>query len=499
MKRLLTLLSLFAAYVAASAQADVQKYLDSLDRVAPLNESVWGACAVRADGRKVASLHEMHKMLPASNLKLVTTGIAMKALGAGFEFETSMAYSGQVADGVLQGDLYIVGGGDPTLGSDDSISIPRTALLRQMRGFLEKEGITRIAGRIIGDGRFFDGDSDLGSWQYEDIGTYYGTGGNGLSYNKNVQEIRVEAGKKAGDSLSVKVQYPYTPWMRLTLRCTTGKPGTGDELYLYTNDLAPVAELRGTYGAGRQPKTVKVSNKFGAYTFANTFCAYLRSSGIAVDGGAADIDHAGNIRTDLTKEAAYAPAAKVSDLHRIGSVKSPSLKRIAYVTNHESDNFYAETLLRMTGRSLTGSASYDSSLVAGHRVLKNLKVNDFVGASIADGSGLSRKNYVSPDFMCRFLSGMMADGCFEDYISTLGQTADAYPARLRKASADQQARVYMKSGSMDGVLCFSGYIVPDDGGKADAVIFSIMTNNCSAPLWKTYAIIDEFIYRLLRL
>lgn len=499
MKRLLTLLSLFAAYAAASAQADVQKYLDSLDRVAPLDESVWGACAIRADGRKIASLHEMHKMIPASNLKLVTTGIAMKTLGAGFEFETSLAYSGEVTDGVLNGDLYIIGGGDPTLGSSDSIAIPRTALLRQFRSFLEKEGITRIAGRVIGDGRFFDGDSDLGSWQYEDIGTYYGTGGNGLSYNKNVQELRVEAGKKAGDSLSVKVMYPYTPWMRLSLRCTTGKGGTGDELYLYTNDLAPVAELRGTYGAGRPPKTVKVSNKFGAYTFANTLCAYLRSSGIAVDGGPADIDHSGNIRTDLAQAAPYAPAARVKDLHMIGSVKSPSLKRIAYVTNHESDNFYAETLLRMTGRSLTGSACYDSSLVAGHRVLKSLKVNDFAGASIVDGSGLSRKNYISPDFMCRFLDGMMSDSCFEDYISTLGQTADSYPARLRKASAEQQARVYMKSGSMGGVLCFSGYIVPDDGGKADAIIFSIMTNNCSAPTWKTYSLIDGFIYRLLAL
>ena len=183
----------------------------------------------------------------------------------------------------------------------------------------------------------------------------------------------------------------------------------------------------------------------------------------------------------------------------IGSVKSPSLKRIAYVTNHESDNFYAETLLRMTGRSLTGSACYDSSLVAGHRVMKSLKVNDFAGASIVDGSGLSRKNYISPDFMCRFLSGMMSDGCFEDYIATFGQTADSYPARLRKASVEQQARVYMKSGSMGGVLCFSGYIVPDDGGKADAIIFSIMTNNCSAPTWKTYSLIDGFIYRLLAL
>lgn len=482
----------------AAAQDGVQAYLDSIGRVQPLGEAVWGALAVRADGSKIASFNELTKMLPASNMKLITTGAAIKALGGDFEYETRLAYSGSIEDGTLKGDLYIIGGGDPTIGGNDSIAIPKDVLFKEWRGMLEKAGIMGIDGHVVGDPRFFDGEGSRGSWQYGDVGTYYGTATSGLCFYKNAQDFRVEAGAKVGDPISMKVSYPFTPWMTVTEACSTGRAGTGDELYLYTTDLAAVSEMRGTFAVDRKPKTVQCSNRFGAYTCANTFCAYLASSGIEVSGGAADVDRFGNVRPDLRTMASAGKAADQASLTEIGSVKSPSLRRIAFITNHISDNFYAETLLRTIGRVKTGSACYDSALVAERRVFKELGVNYLVGATIEDGSGLSRQNYLSPDFVCRFLRAMLSDDCFGDYISTIGQPGEAYPARLRKLTAEQKSRVYMKSGSMGGVLCFSGYVIPSDGGgKDDAVIFSIMTNNCGGPTWKTFSLIDDFIYKLL--
>ena len=503
MKKILTVIAVatmaFECPGAGQAKNSLQRFLDSLSTTKPLSEAVWGACAVRQNGRQIASKNQTVKMTPASNLKIVTTGAAFKALGAGFRFETSVGYRGTVENGTLDGDVYIIGGGDPTLGSEDTISLARGVVLRRIKDMLAGAGISRITGHVVGDGRFFDGERESGSWLYEDIGTYYGTGGEGLSYYKNTQDFQVTAGKSVGDSLTIKTVYPFTPWMEWYIACNTGKAGTGDLLYLYTSDLAPIGELRGTFAVDRAPKTLKCSNKYPAYTLANTLTSYLRKSGIEVNGGPADIDRKGRIRTDLHTGATAGEAASAGDLKVLGSVKSPELARIASVTNKESDNFYAETLLRMMGKKASGSASYEASLAAEEDVFKSLGINSSDGYSISDGSGLSRKNYISPRFMCNFLRAMLSDPCFPDYVNSLGQPGTVYKTRLRKATPQQKERVYMKSGSMDGVLCFSGYVIPADGGKEDVIAFSFMTNNAPGASWKIGTLIDGFITVLLEL
>ncbi len=484
---------------AGPVKNTLQHWLDSLASAKPLSEAVWGACAMRQDGRIIASKGRTVKMIPASNLKLITTGVAMKTLGAGFRFETSLGYSGTLEGGVLDGNVYIIGGGDPTLGSEDTISLARSAVLRKMKDMLMEAGIIRIKGHLVGDGRFFDGERESGSWLYEDIGTYYGTGGDGLAYYKNTQDFQVTAGKAVGDSLTVKTVYPFTPWMEWSMACSTGKAGTGDLLYLYTSELSPVGELRGTFAVDRAPKTLKCSNKYPAYTLANTLAAYLRKSGIEVEGGPADIDSRGRIRTDLRSGRTEGAAVSPEELTLLGSIQSPSLSKIASVTNKESDNFYAESLLRMTGKRMEGSASYPSSLKAEADIFKLLKLNPEEGASIVDGSGLSRKNYISPLFMCGFLRAMLSEPCFPDYAGTLGQPGTVYKTRLRGATLEQKERVLMKSGSMDGVLCFSGYVIPEDGSKEDIISFSFMTNNAPGAAWKIGTLIDEFLLALLEL
>lgn len=474
-----------------SVKTKAQCYIETAARGEALKSSVFGVLAVTEGGDTLACWNSDQRMVPASTMKLITTGMAIHLLGPDFKYITRIGYSGVIKDGTLDGDLYIVGGGDPTIASKDSISISRTDLFRQWKSFLDKAGIKRVSGNVIGDGRYFDGPMEHDTWSYQDIGTAYGAGLNGLSFYENAQDFRVSAGPSVGSPVNVSVIFPATPWMKYEYSCKTAPAGTGDQLYLFNSDFAPRAEVRGSFAIDRKPKVEEFSNRFGSYTCAHYFCDYLRSNGIAVSGTPADIIR-GRIRTDLSSSEYSRYASKVDDLNMLGQTYSPSLARIARETNLKSDNFYAETLFRTLGR-LHHSASYDSSYVAMNEVMKSLGISaDDI--RIVDGSGLARHNYISPSFFVRFLSAMMDSPSFADYIQTIAQPGSRhYESRLRESPASVKSRVHLKSGSMNGVRCFSGYIEPSAGSKSDTIVFSIMTNNSLAPASRLDPIIDRII------
>ena len=364
-----------------------QHFADSVSRGKALYGSGFGVLAVRVGGDTIACINPHKRLLPASNNKLISTGLALVELGPEFRFPTSIAYSGSIKDGVLEGDLYIVGGGDPTIASGDSISLEANQLFSVWKKFIDDAGIREIHGRVIGDGRYFDGMYIPGSWQYTDLGTYYGTGGNGLSFYRNVKSFNVTAGKNVGDPVTVVDSYPDTPWMTYTNESTTGESGTGDELYLYTSELAPVGIMRGTFAVDRRPKTEECSNMFPALTCAWYFTNFLKGNGLRVSGEAADIGQDGKVRTTPTICTGLYPAAE--EMTVIGTSYSPTIEQIARITNWRSDNYYAETLYRMIGRKNAGSADYEACQMAEYQALERLGLCT-EEINIEDGSGLSR-------------------------------------------------------------------------------------------------------------
>ena len=472
----------------------VQNYIDVISSAEPMKSASLGVMAMTVGGKVLVDHNSIHALIPASNTKLISTGLAIHELGADYKFKTRIGYSGTVENGVLKGDLYIIGGGDPTLAAKDSIVSYIDATFAKWYNAMKAAGIRSIEGRIIGDGRFFEGQIDRNSWSYEDVGTYYGTGGNGLAFYRNVVDINVKAGTKVGAPISHEISYPDTPWMTYSYSCTTGKKGTGDMLYLYTSDLAPVADLRGTFAIDRQPRKEEVSNKFGALTCALYFSRYLEKYSVKANGGIADTDVNGNIRTGIFPLETAGKATSVDELNIICTTESPSLKRIARITNFRSDNFYAESLMRMLAKEKTGSASYDSCSVAVSKVLESIGVDSSYGINIVDGSGLSRENHMSPDFFCRYLKAMMSSPSFPDFVETLLSPGKGdYSSRLQDESDSLKKRIFMKSGSMSGVRCFSGYITPSDGSKDDTIIFSVMVNNYDGPTWKLNGQLDKII------
>lgn len=488
------ILSTLLLPVLAAGQTRAQRYLDSLMRTEPFRSAQMGVLAVKVGGDTVAQWGRLHKMEPASNTKLITTGLALACLGPEYRFQTSIAIDGTVSEGVLHGDVYILGGGDPTLASRDSIASGIDGVFAKWKKMLTAAGIKRIDGNVLGDGRWLDGERELPSWLYEDIGTYYGTGGGGLSFYRNKLDFKVSAGAKTGDPIHIGPVYPDTPWMTFRYRCTTGKAGTGDQLYLYTSDLAPIGEMRGTFAVDKGPKTVECSNKFAAFTCAHEFYKYLKSSGLPVKGYG-DIDDFGHIRLDLGGSTAPARAASPQEgLTVLGITRSPQLRRIAYLVNQRSDNFYAESLLRTLGKERRGSACYDSCYVAQREAFRSLGVDPSYGVSLYDGSGLSRKNAVSADFFCRFLRALMDQPVFEAFAGTLSQPGVGSQAgRLRSEPQTVRSRIWYKSGSMEGVRCYTGFVTPTDGGKEDTIIFSVLLNSYSGPNWMAMSRLDKLI------
>ena len=452
----------------------LQQKVDQAVTAEPLKGAVVGIMVQDMSGHVVAQREAGRRMVPASNLKLITTGTALHALGPDFRFETSLGYTGEIdADGTLHGDVYIVGGGDPTIGVIDTVAVKPDALFWRWKSLLKDAGISRIDGRVIGDGRAYEGHLENQSWSYDDTGTYYGAGCNALSFYENAIDYAVSAGVE-GEPVKVTQRYPDTPWMHFGNLTSTGPKGTGNSLYLYTTDLAPYAEMRGTFAVDRKQKLEHFANKYGALTCAYYFWQNLRSTGWTVSGGYADIDRGGYVRGRD-----FVPADKAGTPKLVGKSESPVLSRIVRQTNVLSDNFYAEAIFRQMGEKATGIAVYDSCRVAVADVLEDLVPGGLEGLRLEDGSGLSRLNTVSPTFLASFLRSMTRSRGFNAFLASLPKPGEGTVATLLpKLPAEKKARVRVKSGSMDGVLCYSGYILDESGNPK--FVFSLMVNGATA-------------------
>lgn len=465
-----------------------------------------GIKAVRGDGEEIVAYNDGKMLAPASNMKLISTGAALFSLGPEYRFSTELAYDGHISDGVLHGNLYIVGGGDPLTGSKDSVAVALAETFSQWEQAVRRAGITRIEGRIIGDGRWLEGMGEEPSWQWGDLGTYYGAAVTGLMFYENMMSFSVSAGAAVEEPVKIEPYYPSCSWMDFRYSCTTGEKGTGDQLYMYASEFAPVAEIRGTFGVDRVAKRLDCSNRFPEYTCAVYFKNHLASKGISCSSGAADF----KLRREWLGETpgrvpAYGIGTDGDSLKVIGSFYSPTLSRVAFKTNHESNNLLAETLFRTLGKENLGSSCIDSSHVAMNTVLKKMHVGNS-GLSMQDGSGLSRQNLVSADFMCRFLGAMMDSPCFEEYLWSLPVPGGKGTLQYNMKGTPQQVRerFRVKSGSMNGVRCYSGYILPADfifvpeaeipeDVKDRIIVFSVMTNNCTSPSWKVRPMLDRLM------
>lgn len=476
-----------------------QEKIDAICARQPLSSSAVSVFAMRMDGDTIAVKDRKLKLVPASNMKLITTGVALTELGEDFRFETRLAYSGSIVDGTLKGDLYIIGGGDPTTGARVTCADPVDVLFSRWARILRDKGIQRIDGRVVADPRYFDCVTPENTgWTYDDLGTNYGAGATGLNFFENAQNFLITPGASEGSRPNIEARYPLTPWILQKNTAVTGPARSRNTVYLINTELGPYIRFCGSFPIDRKGYTYEGANRFGAYTCASYFCNYLETNGIKVSGGPADIDLEGYVRSlpGFGNDGDRAKAqAELSVIGRSFSAKLPDIMR---ETNYESDNFFAETLFKTVSKHSGRSSEYDACAEAEKAALTKMGLNPNGTVQIFDGSGLSRKNYVSTEFFVNFLMKMYSGPQADIYLSTIPQPGQrgTLEYKFSDKSQDFRSRIYMKSGSMNGVYCYSGYILAPDGDPSRTVVFSILTNNVTASTWMTMPSIDSIIEAL---
>ena len=360
------------------------------------------------DGQELIGYNARLSLPSASTLKLITTATALSVLGPEFRYTTTLTYDGTIKDSVLTGNLYIQGTGDPSLGSWRFSGHPDVAaLLKNWSLAVQKAGIKRITGRVVGDGSLYADLTTPGTWPYGDLGNYYGAGLNALNINENLYRVFFRPGKSVGASASVLRTDPAVPYLTFQNLVTTDAPNTGDQVNIVGAPLQNQQWL-----TGKVPKDAP-ANEFsvkGALPDPAFFAAYALQQQLVLDKisvNAKPISVGGGQSTTV-------PSAGGRTV--LSEYQSPPLAELVAQTNYHSINLYAEALLRTTAVKLDNTVrTTDDSVDALIAYWKKKGVN-LDGFRPHDGSGLSTTGSLTADNMTGILSRMTQESAFQDFL-----------------------------------------------------------------------------------
>lgn len=437
--------------------------LDTILNQPELAAAHYGIYIVRLDNDSIIySYNNMKCLIPASNMKIITTAAALTFLGSEFRFKTRLGLRGQLKDNKFIGDIVIIGGGDPGFSLED---------LGQFIATIKRLNIEKITGNIIVvDDYFTDERLPIGwSWHYLDA--RYGAEISALSFNKNCVNVKLEA-TIPGELANVTIE-PLTDYVKLvnTMKTRNGK----DSIIIYRRPEANIIYVAGGLGKGHK-RAIMVAIKNPALFTGEYFKERLTKENIKFTGQVFQGNHILSYKD-------------ISKITVIDSIFSQLLVDIIKETNTESENLYAEILLKTLGVEKYGEGSFANGL----SVLKNflrLCLADTTNISFADGSGLSKHNLVSPYNLVMVLRYMYYHPLFKSFyeslprpgIGTLEYRFNGFPDSL-----------HAKTGAVHAVSCLSGYL----NVNGIDYCFSLMFNNYTCPLKKITDIQEQVIKALV--
>ena len=440
------------------------------------------------------SLNPRTLVMPASNMKIITTAVAAERLGWDYRYETQLLASGPVERGRLRGDLIVRGSGDPTINAptgEKDEKEEQGSVFDAWADQLRAAGINGIDGRIIGDDDAFDDEGRGKGWAWDDLPYGYATPGGALLHHDNVVELVVQAGRVPGAPVSIELR-PTGSGLVLVNRVMTS-PTDGDfTLQLRRMPGQPTLAVTGRVPAGTEPFTQTASVDNPTEFFVRALRETFVSHGIEVNGPAVDVDTIAAARGPENQDHRSDIPVSGSVDHVLVSHLSPPLSEIATALMKPSQNLYAETLLKTVGAG-AGPGTTEAGRESVREVLTawGIPPDAYI---IADGSGLSRYNYVTAGALVTVLQKMhdlpRHAAAFEATLPLAGRDG-TLDSRMKGTLAEGNVRA--KTGFLANVRALSGYVSTRDD---ELVAFAIIANNFDVPPQVIDDLIDRAVERL---
>lgn len=394
-----------------------------------LKNATWGFVVYDPKTKKViSSYNENTPLVPASTTKLLTTETAISMLGENYRWNTQLEYSGSIDEnGILNGNLYIVGSGDPSLGTNKAGAWAYRDIISDFKEGLSREGIKKVNGDIIIQTALFKGNiSKLPeNVVWLENNNYYLPAGTTREINPANEKLIV---KKSSNFSTEKKFFYVSP---------------------YNNQMVYADKYE-----GEGVLTTKLPDA-PAY-LANTFRTTLVKGGIPVTG---------KVTPKMTD-------ANPESRKMISTYKSPTLGDIIFYTNQHSDNGLAEALLKTVGFQSLGDQTTESGRKVVTEHLKN-EGFDMMGLNYIDGSGLSRSNNVTPISQVKFLTSLMDEKYYKTYFNSLPVGGQSGTLK-RMFNGLGNGQVFAKTGTLNKVKTLAGYMKTNTG---KTLVFSLMVNN----------------------
>jgi len=445
------------------AQQTIADFINELKKDTELQNASISLSAMDAKtGTSVCDYNCKLSLTPASTMKIITTGSALQLLGKDFRYETLLQYSGTFdkASGIITGDLYIKGGGDPSLNSEYFRKPEDTFYVaNKWAAALKDKGVKKITGQIVVDVSCFEEDIPA-NWVWGDMGNYFGAAPSGLSYNDNKFYIVYKPAVKNGDSMCISKLVPQIDDIHIINYVKAG--GAEDNAMVYRAPFGTDIKISGTLPAGTKPLAIEGSLPYPEKLLAKHLQIALATQGIEV------------MNKTVLKITAYTKKQYTKQLTTIYTNKSASLEKIIFFTNLHSNNQYAESIFRTIALKKAGFGSTWQGIQTVTNFLKT-KGFDASGLFISDGSGLSRSNAVTAEHLTKILYMMSSDSLTKaSFINSLPIAGISGSLRSLGKSTALENNLKAKSGYITRVRSYAGYMKTKSGKE---ICVSLIVNN----------------------
>ena len=385
--------------------------------------------------------------IPASTMKLVVTAAAWELLGPDFEMKTDLLVDGPVSNGVLEGNLIVVGRGDPAVvGREDEEDV-----LWELRPWceqLKRLGVAEVKGKVLADVRYFSGPGFHPDWPRQSAHQWYYAASGALNLNDNCLDLFLGPVSEGEIGFFVR---PLQPLAKFSNRLKIIKDSKKHLIRIDRKFDEWSVVISGAFFQGAQKQKFHVTVPDPAENFVSAFTNLLSTEGISVSGESIDLGGSGQVLATI----------------------SHSLKSRSAVLLKNSQNLYADSVFRVLGKELGGEGSF---LVA-KTTLMNWALQNFTQSDpliFQDGSGLSRQNRLTSRFLLDVLGRVIAQDWGADFTEQLAVGGVDGTLRKRLGQSGLKGRVFAKTGTLTGVSSLAGLLFPQ--GSSEPVTFAMICN-----------------------